>query len=167
VEIKGPVGRFLALLLNAWSTPLLVLGASRDGRFRVEILPVLDELLGKSPGIDARLAQLDHARDNLVTALQAVDELKATAEKNKRELNQALERIGQAQSEKDAAEKELESVRHIAEADVEVFKRLAGVPSRSQIARERFIGFILGVLASVVATGFVWFGAWLWEYFKS
>lgn len=164
MEIKGLVGRFLALLLKAWDTPLFVLGYSRDGRFRVELLP---EILGKSPGIDARLARLDHARDNLVAALQAVDELKATAEKNKRELNQALERIEQAQSEKAAAEKDLKSVRQIAETDVEVFKRLAGVPSRSQIGRERFVGFILGVLASVVATGLVWFGTWIWQFFKT
>ena len=59
METKGPVGRFLALLLKAWSTPLLSFGIRRDGRFHVELLPDLDELLRQSPGIDARLAQLD------------------------------------------------------------------------------------------------------------
>ncbi len=167
MEVKGPVGRLLALLLKTWSAPILRFGIRRDGRFHVELLPALDELLRQSPGIDARLAQLDSARDNLVIALQAVDELKATAETNKRELSQALERIEQTQSEKAAAKKELDNIRQIAEADVEVFKRLAGVPSRGQIARERFIGFVIGVLASVAATGFVWFGSWLLENIKT
>ena len=167
MEIKGPLGRFLALLLRAWSTPLVRYGIRSDGKIHVQLLPALDDLRGESPGIDARLAQLDQARENLVTALQAVDELKLTAERNKQELHQALERIDQAQREKAAAEKELASVRKIAEADVEVFKRLAGVPSRSQIARERLVGFILGVLASVAATGLVWFGSWVWQLFKT
>ena len=152
MEIKGIVGRLLAQAFKIWTTPIIRYGIRNDGRFHVELLPAINELVGKSPGIDARLAGLDVARANLVIALHAVDELKVSAEQNKLELDQALERIVEAEGRKLAADKEAENVRKIADADVDVFKRLAGVPSRRQIGFERAIGFVLGVAASLAAS---------------
>jgi len=119
---------------------------------RVSFLPARPE----TSGIDERLAQIDQARESLVSALSAVNDLKATAERNKAELRDALERIEQTRVEKAIADKQLKSVKQIAQADVEVFKSLAGIPSRAQILQERFIGFIIGVLASLMASGILW-----------
>lgn len=90
------------------------------------------------------------ARRNLAEALEAIDELKSAAEANQAELAIALERLRDAQDQRAAAEKEVKAVQSIAQADVEVFRKLAGVPSKMEIAKERLIGFILGVLASVI-----------------
>jgi ABC-type transporter Mla subunit MlaD len=146
MEIKGPIGRFLAFALRVWSTPVLRFGL-RGEQFHVELLPGLRE----TSSIDERLAQIDDARANLMAALAAVDELKGTAERNKEELRQALERVEQLRADRSAAEKELQDMNTIAKTDIKVFKKLAGIPSRSQIGWERLIGFIIGVAASLIA----------------
>jgi chromosome segregation ATPase len=120
----------------------------------------------QTPGIDERIAQIDVARDSLESALSAIGELKAAAERNKEELRTALGRIEEARAAEAAAEKELENVKQIAQADVEVFKKLAGVPSRAQIARERFIGFVIGVVASLAAWGILRILERFWGHLK-
>ena len=92
----------------------------------------------------------------MTAALSAIDDLKTTAEQNKLELHDVLQRIQEVRQDKAAAEKELESMERIARAGVEVFKKLAGVPSRRDIARERLIGFGVGVLASFLASVIWW-----------
>jgi hypothetical protein len=161
VEVSGFWGRAVTLALRAWTTPVLQVHVDRE-RVQVSFLPPRPE----TSGIDDRLAQIDQARESLGSALSAVDDLRAAAERNKNELRDALERIGQARAEKAVAEKQLESVKQIAQADVEVFKNLAGIPSRAQIARERFIGFIIGVVASLIASGILWALVRAWEHFK-
>jgi DNA repair exonuclease SbcCD ATPase subunit len=143
------------------STPILRFGF-RGEEVIFELLPSTEH----SPGIDERIAQIDLAKDSLESALSAVDELKAAAERNKDELRDALERIEQTRADKAAAEKELENVKQIAQADVEVFKKLAGVPSPAQIARERFIGFLVGVIASLTAWGILLILKRLWDQLK-
>jgi hypothetical protein len=49
-----------------------------------------------------RLAQIDQARENLLSALSAVDEVKAAAERNKAELRDAIEQIEQTRVEQGA-----------------------------------------------------------------
>ena len=154
MELKGPVGRIFSKALTKavsfWYRPIILFHA-RDDKFGVDLFPGIQG----GGSIDERIAQIDHAKVNLTAALSAIDELKTTAEKNKMELQDALERIQDVRQHKAAAEKELENVKQIAQADVEVFRKLAGVPSRRDIARERFIGFVLGVIASLLAT-FIW-----------
>lgn len=52
------------------------------------------------------------------------------------------------------------ALRKLAEVDVEAFRKVAGVPTQLQMAKERFreraYGFLLGVLASVVASAIWW-----------
>jgi cell division protein ZapA (FtsZ GTPase activity inhibitor) len=105
--------------------------------------------------IDERIANLDVARDNLVAAVTAIDELKAEAEQNKTELSSALERLRSLEAQKASAEQELASLRQIASADIAVFQKLAGIPSRRDVIRERLVGFLLGLLASLAAS-LVW-----------
>lgn len=109
--------------------------------------------------IDERIAKIDAARTNLVDGLKAIDELKATAEENKLELNRALERLDELQAERQSAESELEDIRQIASADVTSFRRVIGIPSKSEIRRQQFVGFISGVVASLVTVGILWFGS--------
>jgi len=161
VEVTGFWGRALAVALRVWTTPVLGMRVDRE-RVQVSFLPPRPE----ASEIDERLAQIDQARESLVSALSAVDDLRATSERNKTELRDALERIEQARAEKAVAEKQLQGVRQIAQADVEVFRSLAGIPSRAQIARERFVGFIVGVAASLMASGILWALVGARDHFK-
>jgi hypothetical protein len=127
VEVTDFWGRALTLALRAWTTPVFQMRVDRE-RVQVSFLPPRPE----TSGIDDRPAQIDQARESLVSALSAVNDLRAAAERNKTELRDALERIEHARAEKAVREKQLQSVKQIAQADVEVFKNLAGIPSRAK-----------------------------------
>lgn len=146
---------FLAAVLykfmTLWTKPVLQLRIRAD-RASVEFMPKV----APRQSIDERIEQIDSARLSLVGALTAIDELKFSAEKNKVELAATLKTLTAAQTQSASAEKELEAVREIAKSDISVFQKLAGIPSRSQIAKERFIGFLLGIAASVLASALWW-----------
>jgi gas vesicle protein len=152
MEIEGKVGRILSAVFRVWTTPLLGIGL-RDGKFQVEFGP--GQI--KTPAIDERIAQIDIAKKSLETALSAIDELKTTARRNREDLNETLNHLQQAAEDKTAAERELSSIKQIAQTDIEVFRKLAGVPSRGDVARERLFGFIIGVVASLIASGLLRF----------
>jgi hypothetical protein len=161
MELPSLVASFLIKVLDLWTTPVFRFGI-RYGRPYAELLPK------DSPHetIDARLAKIEVARRNLAEALEAIDELKLAAEENQVELAIALERLRDTQNQRVSAEREMQTVKSIAQADVEVFRKLAGVPSRMEIAKERLIGFILGVLASVIASALWWALAKYWPSLK-
>jgi hypothetical protein len=147
VKISGTAGRLLKELIRLLSVPILVIKARPDG-------VVIDYFPEPEPTIDVdeRIANLDRAKGNLLSALSAIDELKVAAGRNKVELADALRRIDEARSQKAAAEKELDDVRRIAQTDVSVFRRLARIPDRAQIALDRLFAFFLGVASSLIAS---------------
>jgi len=154
--------KILARIFEIWTTPVIEYGV-RDDRFYFNLFPIRRE----SRDIDDRIAQIDLAKKNLLSALSAIDELKHSAETSKAELAEVMERFEKAQAEKAIAEQELESVRGIANNDIEVFKKLAGVPSPRQIAKERLIGFVIGVIASIIASGAWWLICKHWPSLKT
>ncbi|MDQ6623830.1 MAG: BREX-1 system adenine-specific DNA-methyltransferase PglX [Verrucomicrobiota bacterium] len=111
----------------------------------------------RSPeSLDNRIAKLDATKTMLEDALQAVDELRDSAAASKDEVSRALQRLAELQKEKKSLEEEAQSMRSLIDADVTALRKVAGVPSPTQIRRERLLGFVTGVLASVVASGVVW-----------
>jgi hypothetical protein len=162
MELPQLVAAFLNTLSDVLSQPVLRIG-TKNGR------PYADIVFESAPrqSIDDRIAKIDAARSNLAEALSAIDELKSAANANKADLEAALEQLGQTQAAKTAAERELGAVRKIADADIEVFQRLAGVPTRSQVAKERALGFLFGVIASLLASGVWWSIAKFWPIFRS
>ena len=64
--------------------------------------------------IDERIEQIESARFSLVEALDAIDELKLAAERNKLELAATLQTLAVTQTQSASAEKELETVRELA-----------------------------------------------------
>jgi hypothetical protein len=109
--------------------------------------------------LDDRIARLDLAKKHLEDSLRAIEELQRTAKENKEQAEFALKRLAQLQQEKSKAEAELSEVRKLATADISTFQKLAGVPSRAQVKRERVVGFVLGVVSSIVASGLIYVGA--------
>jgi hypothetical protein len=137
--------------MRLWTTPVLQFHIRAD-RASVEFMPKGEP----RQSVDERIEQIEAARLNLVEALDAMDELKFAAEMNKLELAATLQTLETTQTQSASAEKELEAVREIAKSDISVFQKLAGIPSRSQVAKERLIGFLLGIAASVLASAVWW-----------
>lgn len=162
MELPQFVAAFIKTLSDIISSPVLRIG-TKNGR------PYADIVWQDKPhqSIDQRIEKIDAARANLADAIAAIDELKAAANSNKADLNDALAQLNQAQAEKTAAERDLEVVKKIADSDIEVFRKLAGVPSSSHIAKERALGFLFGVIASLVASGLWWLIARAWPVLKS
>jgi len=110
--------------------------------------------------IDERIAKISEAQRSLIDGLRAIDELKIEAEENKEEIERALAQIAVLEQNKAGLEQELEEVKKIIDADVTIFRQVAGIPSEADISRERnkerIIGFITGVVASVIASGIFW-----------
>jgi len=140
--------------LEIWSTPIARVGRV-DGKPSIEFFPKIED-----SSIDSRILKIDEARNNLTSALSAIDELKTSAERNRAELQAIRHELEQTAAHKASAEQELDAVKKMAAADVEVFRRVVGIPSRRDIGKERLIGFVIGVLASLLAT-FIW---WLLKH---
>jgi len=98
---------------------------------------------------DERIAKIDVARENLEDALVALSELKRDAHQNKVELREALRKLDEARMSHAAETTQLHQIRAIAEADITAFRRMAGINP----VRERFVGFLAGIAASLIAAG--------------
>ncbi|MCB1589223.1 MAG: hypothetical protein KDI56_10010 [Xanthomonadales bacterium] len=131
--------------------PALVIRASPD-HASVSFYPKEDPV----EGIDERIAKIEIAKELLIQAVATMDDLRKTAESNKREVRATLAQLQEVGGKREAAKSELMQVRRLASADIEVFRKVAGIPSPAQIRRERLLGFVLGVLASIAATAIWW-----------
>jgi hypothetical protein len=101
--------------------------------------------------IDLRIAKIDEARSNLQEALAALGELSADAERNKAELARALEGLQEARAAHASEAEQLTQIKSIAQSDIGAFRRMAGIAP----LRERVIGFVAGIFASLVAAA-IW-----------
>ncbi|MDY6993917.1 MAG: hypothetical protein SVR94_15120 [Pseudomonadota bacterium] len=111
--------------------------------------------------LDERIKKIDEARESLVEGLAAIDELKLSAKQNKQELEDAISKLEILRNEKSAAEEELDEIRNIATSDIEVFQKLANIPDKNSIFRERIIGFVSGILSSLFVVLIVQLFKWI------
>jgi hypothetical protein len=79
--------------------------------------------LGKSSTLDARIRKIDEARENLVEAIEAIDDLRNQADDNKRDLAEALESLSHMEMEKEALGKRIEILSILADTDTLLFVR--------------------------------------------
>ena len=169
MEIKGSTGSKLARILylyfeffdRIFNTSLRIQG-SKDG-----IKVSLETSRKISAPIDERIKNIDIARDNLLEGLKAIDELKKSAAENKTELEVALEKLGKIEKEKQSAEEELREVKNIASSDIDAFRKIAGIPDKSEKRRDQFVGFFSGVIASLIASGIIFGWSSAWEYIST
>jgi chromosome segregation ATPase len=115
--------------------------------------------------IDERIAKIDLAKANLLEGLRAIDELKTSAETNKKEAENAIEQINRLSRDKTSLEQELEAIRTVVNSDVTAFQRVAGVLGPAEIRRERLLGFVSGIIASATASGIVALIVWMVKHY--
>jgi multidrug resistance efflux pump len=147
MKISEYLDNALALLFRVWTKPLIQFGV-KNGKAHIVILPER----GDQVGADERIRKIDEARNNLASALTAMDELKEEANTTKAEAEALREKVSSLIYEKNLASNELNEIQNLVESNIGVFQRLTGVPTRKQIAKERFVGFALGILASLIAS---------------
>lgn len=123
------------------------------------LLPFSIVIEPATKSVDHRVARLDEARNALMEGLQAIDELREEADRNKQDLAKALTELSNVQVNKATAERELNAVKEAVSVDIEVFRSIARIPDEAQIRRERLVGFVTGVLASIVASIIWWAGS--------
>ena len=119
----------------------------------------------KASSIDERIAKIEEAKTSLLEGVRLIDELREAAEKNKKEAEFAIAQINKLEIDKVSMQQELDAIRRIAESDVNTFRKIAGVPSATDIRKERIIGFVVGVVSSLVASGVIWAAAWSIGFF--
>jgi len=112
------------------------------------------------PSIDERINKLDETRKNLLESLEVVDELKKDAHSSKQQLEEALAQLELARTEHTSKQQEIENLRQIARSDIASFRQMAGVPN---MWLERLVGFVGGIVASLIASILWYFGAKLFE----
>jgi hypothetical protein len=159
-QMAEPIGARLAeAFFRVWTTPLsnVVLDPLPPAVGRV-LKRAISEWVGVEPErtIDQRIAQIEAARANLVDALKTVDDLQKAANDHKLELENVARRLEATHAQKSEAEVELANLKQLAQSDLETFRKVAGIPSRREVAKERFIGFVLGVSASLLASAIWW-----------
>lgn len=111
--------------------------------------------------VDERIAKLDVAREHLADALFAIDGLKHSAEDSKVELAELQRRFAVLEEQKVSAETKLAGIKEVTRTDIEAFRTLAGIPN---VRRERLIGFVSGLTASLIATALIFLVKYGWGH---
>lgn len=114
--------------------------------------------------LDERIAKLDAARKNLADGISAIEQLKVEAEQSKVEVAAAALQVEQLSKDKASLTSKLEAMQTVLRADVDAFRQIAGVPDAAAVRRERIIGFVSGVAASLVAAAVIWGGTKLVQF---
>lgn len=121
--------------------------------------PIVDIAIETEPVRDRRLSRLDDARTAMEDGLAALDQLKAEALAKQQQHELTLLQLQRTLESQETAQQKLDAIQDAMKADVQAFRTLHGVGDPKT---ERVIGFWTGVAASVVATGFTAFVAWVW-----
>lgn len=96
---------------------------------------------------------MDEARDALADTLSAISELRDEIKESKQEHQLVLAELSRTLASKEGADAKLESLRRLLEADTVTLRE---VTAPQNVARQHTIGFILGIVASLVAAGLIY-----------
>jgi chromosome segregation ATPase len=102
---------------------------------------------------DATFQKIEKARENLTEAVTALDDLRDRYADEQERLTNLLNDVKQKRAEYAKATGDLTKTRELLRADQETLRRVLGINDR----RSKIIGFVSGVLASLIAT-LLWFG---------
>lgn len=120
----------------------------------VRLLGINLELSANFPkkSVDERIAKIDVARKSLNEVILALNDLASEAERAKNDLQLAQIDLKRTEEVRKSETEQLLSIRSLAQNDVIAFRKLFGIRDPNW---ERLVGFIGGVVASLVAAG-IW-----------
>ena len=102
--------------------------------------------------IDERINKIDIAKKNLTDVINAIDELKKEAQDNKEKSALALRELAKLEENKANLNQEITAIKTVINSNIEGFRIVAGIPNKN---KERAIGFISGIIASLIASGLI------------
>jgi hypothetical protein len=105
---------------------------------------------------DDKIKKLEIAKANLLEGLSAIEELQKDAEVSKKHLDKTLKEIDGLKADKNRLTSEVVEIQKLKDSDVLVFRELAGVPTPKQKRTDRWVGFITGIITSIVAAPIIW-----------
>lgn len=111
-----------------------------------------------SQTIDERIEKLDDAKEALSQGLEAIDELRSDASRHKSEVQNALEELSNLNAETEELGAKREAISKVLESEVSAFRDVVGIPSPKQRQRDKVLGFVSGVIASMVASALIYCG---------
>ena len=114
--------------------------------FYYEISP--DDFLNHE-SVDERISKLEKVRSDLMDAVNAVESLQEEAASNKKELEKVSEQLEKLKEDKKTTE-------NLLELPQQSFARVIDKASRAAQWKGILVGFIFGILASLIAT-------WIWN----
>ncbi len=110
----------------------------------------LEFLSGNSSrSLDERIRRIDTARDNLTEALVAIDELKASAQEQQKELEELKESTAKATGEKERVLRTLEDLKTLGTLEQNTIRAAFGIPKTWQVWLGYFISFLVGIATTV------------------
>lgn len=114
----------------------------------------LIELVAKKEAgnVDIRLAKIEAARDNLLEALNAIDEIKATAQEHKRELQTIQQSVVKIVEERDDLIADKALLEQMTSAERDRLRKMLGVPTRLQSILIWITTFVFGGIVSWLLT---------------
>lgn len=135
-------------------------------KIRVDLPFIQWEINTTSSSIDDRLSKLNDAKAALESGLQAIGELKVDATRHKSEVRSALEKLAQLTRETKVLEGQKEEIAEVLDSNISAFRMAVGIPSKAEQNKDKILGFISGVLASLVAAALIYGGTEGYKYYK-
>lgn len=98
--------------------------------------------------IDARIAKFDVARENLMEAMAAIDEMKASAESKKQELTDLEKSVAEIGKQRDDLNADRELIARLTSSDKDRLRRVLGAPTRLQSIVTTIASFVFGAIVT-------------------
>jgi|GEM_PF-6343194 len=102
--------------------------------------------------IDARLGKIYTARENLIEALEAIDELQLQADFQKAEFERLRQAVEAASSQKVDIETSTEELSQLEGMRVDTIRKAFNLPTRKQIWIGYLISFVVGITTAFLAS---------------
>lgn len=114
---------------------------------------VFDFIVKKESGdLDKRLAKIEAARENLLEALTAIDDIKATAQEHKKELVTIQNSVVEIGKERDKLTADKNLLLQMTSAERDRLRDMLGVPTRLQSILIWIGTFLFGAVTSWLLT---------------
>jgi VIT1/CCC1 family predicted Fe2+/Mn2+ transporter len=114
---------------------------------------VFDSIVKKESGnVDKRIAKIEAARENLLEALTAIDEIKAAAQEHKNELTSIQRSVVEIGKERDKLTADKNLLLQMTSAERDRLREMLGVPTRLQATLTWVGTFFFGAITSWMLT---------------
>jgi hypothetical protein len=141
---------FEVLTVRIFRTVLKIMSGSMGVTVALDLV---DALVNNEKGdVDKRIAKIELARENLLEALCAIDEIKMSAQQHKKELAEIRDSVAEIGKERDQLSADKELLVQMTATEKDRLREMLGVPTRLQASLIWIGTFIFGCLTTWAVT---------------